>query len=547
MLAQLGARMRSLLRGDQYWEQGPVTDVGAIRLMRRVRERWEILHNTAPGPRRFDIRAVLLADEAARTARAAPPPLADGDWNVPLPSEWIDAQGNVTRLDDAFFAQREYRLESLTGFPDAVFVSMAYRCVLKRAPDRTGFHSYLTRLRGGTFDRIDVLRSLVRSSEAEPIGVRITKLRVLDFSRRAQHVRVVGPFIAWGNAFVRLPRLVRRQQLLEAQLAAARRENRDETREIINATVGPIVSSLRALELARAQIEDGLTAVAQVLERLDADGRRRVEEADAQGVRMEDRLSRLDAAANLERERLEWLERRLQPSVGPAAGEPASLDEATIALVCAEVEVRLRGESTAVVARSERRSAWIRDAGFGTSDTPVLDLGCGRGDWLAVLRDGGFEARGIDESSALIEACRGRGLVAERADPSRWLMTVPSEHFGAVSALHLVEGMPLLAFVELLRRIHVALVADGLVIIEVAGLANPVLTNALRDLRPVRPFGSVPLTPAVLEYLATSQGFERVSIVHDVADASGAQGDAGHYTLLARKPQRSSMSNALSS
>ncbi len=544
MLAQLGARMRSLLRGDQYWEQGPVKEVGAIQLLRRVRERWEFVHNTTAA-RRFDLRAVLQANDHARAARAAPR-LAEADWNVPLPLEWIDAAGRATPLDDAFFALHEYRLESLTGFPDAVFVSMAYRCILKRAPDRTGFQNYLSRLRSGTFDRIDVLRSLVRSSEAEPIGVRIVKLRRLDWWRRAQQVRVVGPLIAWANGLLRLSRLVRRQQVLEAQLEAVRSDTRDETRRITNETTGPLVSSLAALELARAQIEDGLAAIAQVLERLDADSRRQIMEADAQILRVDDRLERLDAVADLGRERLEWVEKRLQPAAHPPAEESASADDASMALLCAEVEARLYGEAVAVRAQIDRRLESVRAAGAGTREAPVLDLGCGRGDWLAAMRADGIEARGVETSGALVHACRDRGLVVDHAEPSRWLATAPAGHFGAVFALHLAEGMPLLDLVHSLRHVHRALRADGLIVIETVGAAGTP-TGMDDSRRPVRPSSSIPLTPAVLEYLVASQGFEHISVEEDITVSAGATNGAARYTLLARKTLQASLLNGPSS
>src|SRR5204863_6172654 len=50
-----------------------------------------------------------------------------------------------------------------------------------------------------------------------------------------------------------------------------------------------------------------------------------------------------------------------------------------------------------------------------TSD--VLDVGCGRGEFLELLRDRGLRARGIDVNPAMAEVCRGKGIEAETAGP----------------------------------------------------------------------------------------------------------------------------------
>src|SRR5206468_1081934 len=44
---------------------------------------------------------------------------------------------------------------------------------------------------------------------------------------------------------------------------------------------------------------------------------------------------------------------------------------------------------------------------------PVLDLGCGRGEALALLREWGLAGRGVDASARLVELCRGRAVEAE--------------------------------------------------------------------------------------------------------------------------------------
>ena len=51
----------------------------------------------------------------------------------------------------------------------------------------------------------------------------------------------------------------------------------------------------------------------------------------------------------------------------------------------------------------------------------VLDVGCGRGEFLELCREAGIEARGIDVDAAMVARCREAGLAAEQADALAYL------------------------------------------------------------------------------------------------------------------------------
>ena len=40
---------------------------------------------------------------------------------------------------------------------------------------------------------------------------------------------------------------------------------------------------------------------------------------------------------------------------------------------------------------------------------PAIDLGCGRGEWLELLTEAGFDAQGVDLDDGKLEDCRTRG------------------------------------------------------------------------------------------------------------------------------------------
>src|SRR5262249_30178273 len=62
----------------------------------------------------------------------------------------------------------------------------------------------------------------------------------------------------------------------------------------------------------------------------------------------------------------------------------------------------------------------------------VLDVGCGRGEFLELCREGGIDARGIDLDPAMVARCRQAGLAAEEADALAYLDALPDGTLGGI-------------------------------------------------------------------------------------------------------------------
>jgi O-antigen chain-terminating methyltransferase len=72
----------------------------------------------------------------------------------------------------------------------------------------------------------------------------------------------------------------------------------------------------------------------------------------------------------------------------------------------------------------------------------VLDLGCGRGEFLDVAREAGIDAHGIDQSEECIGVCLAKGLKAERAELFSYLESLADHSLGGVYCSQVVEHIP---------------------------------------------------------------------------------------------------------
>ncbi len=148
---------------------------------------------------------------------------------------------------------------------------------------------------------------------------------------------------------------------------------------------------------------------------------------------------------------------------------------------------------------------------------PVLDLGCGRGELLGLLREAGIEARGVDASADMVAFARGEQLDVAQADAHAALAAAADGSLGAVTALQVVEHLPPADLVALLRLAHTKLRDGGLLLLETINPASPAaLRNYFADLTHAQP-----LVPETLDLLVREAGFRNTELVFLNAPETG--------------------------
>ena len=143
----------------------------------------------------------------------------------------------------------------------------------------------------------------------------------------------------------------------------------------------------------------------------------------------------------------------------------------------------------------------------GASD--VLDIGCGRGEFLTLLRDNGIGARGIDLNASMVQVCRDHGLQADTADALGFLRAQPDASLGGLFAAQVVEHLDPGYLTQLLDAAGAKLRPGAPIVLETI---NPACWFAffesyVRDITHVRP-----LHPDTLRFLLVASGFQRVDV-----------------------------------
>jgi O-antigen chain-terminating methyltransferase len=96
----------------------------------------------------------------------------------------------------------------------------------------------------------------------------------------------------------------------------------------------------------------------------------------------------------------------------------------------------------------------------------VLDIGCGRGEFLELMRECGVQARGIDLSEESVALCRHKGLSAEVADLFPWLAGQPEQMLDGIFSAQVVEHLDPKLLPEMVRLCASRLRTGGILAIE---------------------------------------------------------------------------------
>jgi SAM-dependent methyltransferase/glycosyltransferase involved in cell wall biosynthesis len=164
---------------------------------------------------------------------------------------------------------------------------------------------------------------------------------------------------------------------------------------------------------------------------------------------------------------------------------------------------------------------------------PVLDIGCGQGEMLDLLRDAGINARGIDLDAGMVARATANGLEVERADALEYLPNQHEGSLGAVFAAQVVEHIPWPSLHDLLVQVRTALRGDGILIAETV---NPHCLESLKAFW-LDPTHQHPIFPEAMLVFCQTAGFSRASIRFTEADLELDEGRrrSPSYAVIAER------------
>jgi O-antigen chain-terminating methyltransferase len=494
-------------------------------------------------------------------------------------------------------ADDRYHINDLLKYHDKQFIQNAYRAILKRDPDRTGYSGFIEGLRNGRLNKIDVLARLRYSSEGRAKKVQTEGLIFPALIRMGYRLPILGYLLHLIVAFLRLPTMIRNQQQFESHVLAQMEivagsinqaaqdlqvhnqrisilaNEQQSSRDLILARLTELTDYFEnKLSLEKSEREQQALQRQQELQQerewrqqelqeerewrqqesdqrlRENEERQRENEARQREIaktqqdlvslsdnvkqevdRMLQKQQQVNSELTLQNERLtvllEEARNRLPAPFDEAQLQTFALEETrALDALYASFDEHFRGSKEEIKERLKVYLPIVTTSGNGKPATPILDLGCGRGEWLELLNEESLTATGIDSNRILVEQCRKLGLEVVEADLLNYLRTLPDASLGGLTGFHIVEHLSIEVLVKLIDEAMRVLRPGGVVIFETPNPQNVLVGSCNFYFDPTH---RNPLPYQVLKFLVEARGFVDVKVLNlHPSDDTPVEGDS---------------------
>jgi O-antigen chain-terminating methyltransferase len=172
----------------------------------------------------------------------------------------------------------------------------------------------------------------------------------------------------------------------------------------------------------------------------------------------------------------------------------------------ASFDEQFRGSRDEIKERLKIYLKFLQDLPEG----PIIDVGCGRGEWLELLNEQGLAAIGVDSNIVLVDQGRQRGLDIIEGELIQYLSGLDEASVAAITGFHIVEHLPIDRLVTFLTEALRVLKTGGVIILETPNPRNVLVGTCNFYFDPTH---RNPIPSEVLQFLVDSRGFTQTQIL----------------------------------
>lgn len=168
-----------------------------------------------------------------------------------------------------------------------------------------------------------------------------------------------------------------------------------------------------------------------------------------------------------------------------------------------DFENHFRGDKNLIKERQKQYLPYFKDC------KSVVDIGCGRGEFLQLLAESQINAVGVDTYEEFVDFCQEQGLKAVCDDGNHYLYNI--EHTDGIFVGQVVEHMTTEQIIDLCNIAWEKLEDGGYLIIETP---NPTSLAIYTHAFYIDPSHEKPVHPLTMEYFLKKAGFREINVIY---------------------------------
>lgn len=208
--------------------------------------------------------------------------------------------------------------------------------------------------------------------------------------------------------------------------------------------------------------------------------------------------------------RVSMLDTAKQTKKTAASNSPELLaDNHSLDSFYVKFENTFRGSEESIQTRQKVYLPYFKKIKAQSIKKPVLDIGCGRGEFLSLLQDNDIHSVGLDLNIAMVNRVIERGGEAYNVDALSYLRRQKSDSLSAITGFHIVEHIPFDQLLDIFNECHRVLTPGGFTLFETPNPENLVVGthNFYMD-----PSHLHPIPPALLDFTMNACGFSKTEV-----------------------------------
>lgn len=409
-----------------------------------------------------------------------------------------------------------YEINDFVKFFDEKFIDNAYKLILQRSADEDGKNYYLQLLRSGKLSKVEIITSLYFSNEGRKQNVIILGIKKRYIQSLVYKIPIIGYVAKIIFTVLTIPKLISRINSQENSFYMHLETK--SSNEIVSNLQKHLESQQRYLELQQKHLESQIETkssneTVSNLQKYLESGQKHLE------TQLEAYLQTLNYA----KEYMRQTERNMQNLIDEAKKRlpDEGLNQKQLLTVIeeekhkfdtfyVEFEDKFRGSREDIKSRVKVYLPYIQKLPFEPESVKALDVGCGRGEWLEILKENGYKnAKGIDLNRIMVAKSQELSLDVKQADVIEYLSSLEDESLSLITGFHIVEHLPFEVLMRLFQESYRVLQKDGIVIFETPNPEN-ILVGAHYFY--TDPTHINPLVPTTLYFIAQQNGFNDIEI-----------------------------------
>ncbi len=386
------------------------------------------------------------------------------------------------------------------------FLDKAYLTLLNRIPDENGESIYRNFLLNNRNDRVLVLGAIRYSKEGRMHNVAVKGLQIRYLLRKMYKVLSAIPFMGYIINLVRdtltMSKKFDNLFYLES-IQAEKLVNVVHEKELLENKVKQLEAKLGQYSVANDELKRQINKCMDSLLRVDRETQITRKTID---VSLE--------TIKLQNERIAAIENRIM--IYAEKQQNSKLCQDKLRKINDDIylafEDKFRGSQEIIKERLKKYVAIIEeiDQKNNHDHTNVLDIGCGRGEWLELLKENRFVYLGIDVNQTMINVCKEKNLNVQCTDALSYLKVQKGESYYAITGFQIAEHLKPEELTEMVQEAYRILKPGGVAIFETPNPENLIVgaCNFYYDSTHNRP-----IPPERLRFLAEYVGFAKVELL----------------------------------